>query len=158
MKNDASSGEVRVSAKSYLTLRALEQTFALPLEFTRSVFKIDALTRVPLASSHVVGLSHLRGGIVAIVCLARRLEPDAPALGVGALAVAIELGAETFALAVEEIGDIIHVHAEDVSPIADHADLGRSGVMAGVIRSGAALLPVLDPFSVFDVARVAGAA
>ena len=158
MKIDASLAEVRVSANAYLTLRALEQTFALPLEFARSVFKIDAVTRVPLASSHVVGLSYLRGGIVAIVCLARRLEPDAPALGVGALAVEIELGVETFALAVEEIGDIIHVHAEDVSPIADHADLGRSGVMAGVIRSGAALLPVLDPFSIFDVARVADAA
>jgi purine-binding chemotaxis protein CheW len=158
LKIDASPAEVRVSAKAYLTVRALEQTFALPLEFARSVFKIDALTRVPLASSHVVGLSHLRGGIVAIVCLARRLEPDAPALGVGALAVAIELGVETFALAVEEIGDIIHVHAEDVSPIADDADLGGSGVMAGLIRSGAALLPVLDPFSIFDVARVADAA
>jgi purine-binding chemotaxis protein CheW len=158
LKTDASPAEVRVSANAYLTLRALQQTFALPLEFARSVVRIDALTRVPLASSHVVGLSYLRGGIVAIVCLARRLEPDAPALGVGALAVAIELGVETFALAVEEIGDIIHVHAEDVSPIADHADLGRSGVMAGVIRSGAALLPVLDPFSIFDVARVADAA
>jgi purine-binding chemotaxis protein CheW len=158
LKIDASSAEVRVSAKAYLTLSALEQTFALPLEFARSVFKIDALTRVPLASSHVVGLSHLRGGIVAIVCLARRLEPDAPTLGVGALAVEIELGVETFALAVEELGDIIHVHTEDLSPIADNADLGRSGVMAGVIRSGAALLPVLDPYSIFDVARVADAA
>ena len=158
MKIDASPAEVHVSANAYLTLRALEQTFALPLEFARSVFKIDAVTRVPLASSHVVGLSYLRGGIVAIVCLARRLEPDAPALGVGALAVAIELGVETFALAVEEIGDIIHVRGEDVSPIADHADLGRSGLMVGVIRSGAALLPVLDPFSIFYVTRVADAA
>ena len=158
MKIDASPAEARLSANAYLTLRALEQTFALPLEFARSVFKIDAVTRVPQASSHVVGLSYLRGGIVAIVCLARRLEPEAPALGVGALAVEIELGVETFALAVEEIGDIIHVHGEDVSPIADHADLGRSGVMAGVIRSGAALLPVLDPYGIFDVARVADAA
>jgi purine-binding chemotaxis protein CheW len=158
LKIDASLAEVRVSANAYLTLHALEQTFALPLEFARSVFKIDAVTHVPLASSHVVGLSYLRGGIVAIVCLARRLEPDAPALGVGALAVEIELGVETFALAVEEIGDIIHVHAEEASPIADHADLGRSGVMTGVIRSGAALLPVLDPFSIFYVTRVADAA
>ena len=158
MKIDASPTEVHVSANAYLTLRALEQTFALPLEFARSVFKIDAVTRVPQASSHVVGLSYLRGGIVAIVCLGRRLEPDAPTLGVGALAVAIELGVETFALAVEEIGDIIHVHGEDFSPIADHADLGRSGVMAGVIRSGIVLLPVLDPYSIFDVSRVADAA
>ena len=101
MKIDASPARARVSGKAYLTVRALGQTFALPLEFARSVFEIDALTRVPLASSHVVGLSYLRGGIVAIVGLARRLEPDAPSLGVGALAVAIELGVETFALAVD---------------------------------------------------------
>ena len=153
MKIDASPAEAGVSARAYLTLRALEQTFALPLEFARSVFKIDAVTRVPLASPHIVGLSHLRGGIVAIVCLARRLEPDARALGAGATAVAIELGAETFALAVQEIGDIVHV--EGLSPIAGHADLGLSGVMAGVIRSGADLVPVLDPFSIFEVARAA---
>jgi chemotaxis signal transduction protein len=158
VKSDASPAQVRANGKAYLTLRALEQTFALPLEFARSVFKIDALTRVPLASSHVVGLSYLRGGIVAIVCLARRLQPDAPALGVGASAVAVELGVETFVLAVEEIGDIIHAHAEDVSAIDDHADLRRSGMMAGVIRSGSALLPVLDPFGIFDVARAAAAA
>ena len=154
----ADTDQVSVGGDAYLTLRALDQTFALPIEFARSVFKIEGLTRVPQAPSHLVGLSNLRGGIIGVVCLANKLDPDAPALGVGALAVAIELGVETFALAVEEIGDIIHVHAEDVSPIADHAELGRSGVMAGVIRSGVALLPVLDPYSIFDVSRVADAA
>ena len=131
--------------------------FRSPLEFARSVFKIDAVTRVPLASSHVVGLSYLRGGIVAIVCLARRLEPDAPALGVGALAVAIELSAETFALAVQEIGEVTHAHAEDISA-AKHVNRWQPAMMARIIRSGANLLPVLDPFGVFDISPVAEAA
>lgn len=122
MRVDSSPADVSVIGNAYLTLRAIDQTFALPIQFARSIFKIEALTRVPLAPPHLVGLSYLRSGIVGIVCLGRRLDPDASALGVGALAVAIELGAETFALAVQQIGDVIHAHAEDPSPTADPRD------------------------------------
>ena len=153
----ADTDQVSVRGDTYLTLRALDQTFAMPIEFARSVFKIEGLTRVPHAPSHLVGLSNLRGGIIGVVCLASKLDPDAPALGVGALAVAIELGTETFALAVQEIGEVMHAHAEDISLAAEHANRWQPAMMAGIIRSGAKLLPVLDPFSVFDICRVAEA-
>jgi purine-binding chemotaxis protein CheW len=153
----ADTDQVSVGSAAYLTLRALDQTFALPIEFARSVFKIEGLTRVPQAPSHLVGLSNLRGGIIGVVCLANKLDPDAPALGVGALAVAIELGAETFALAVQEIGEVTHAHAEDISA-AKHVNRWQPAMMAGIIRSGANLLPVLDPFGVFDISPVAEAA
>ena len=154
----ADTDQVSLGGDAYLTLRALDQTFALPIEFARSVFKIEGLTRVPQAPSHLIGLSNLRGGIIGVVCLASRLDPDAPALGVGALAVAIELGAETFALAVQEIGEVTHAHAEDMSAAAMHVNRWQPAMMAGIIRSGAKLLPVLDPFGVFDISPVAEAA
>ena len=150
----ADTDQVSVDGDAYLTLLALDQTFALPIEFARSVFKIEGLTRVPQAPSHLVGLSNLRGGIIGVVCLASKLDPDAPALGVGALAVAIELGAETFALAVQEIGEVTHAHAEDISA-AKHVNRWQPAMMAGIIRSGAKLVPVLDPFGVFDISPVA---
>ena len=153
----ADTDQVPLGGDAYLTLRALDQTFALPIEFARSVFKIEGLTRVPQAPSHLVGLSNLRGGIIGVVCLASKLDPDAPALGVGALAVAIELGAETFALAVQEIGEVTHAHAEDMSA-AKHVNRWQPAMMARIIRSGANLLPVLDPFGVFDISPVAEAA
>ena len=153
----ADTDQVSRGGDAYLTLRALDQTFALPIEFARSVFKIEGLTRVPQAPSHLVGLSNLRGGIIGVVCLANKLDPDAPALGVGALAVAIELGAETFALAVQEIGEVTHAHAEDISA-AKHVNRWQPAMMARIIRSGANLLPVLDPFGVFDISPVAEAA
>jgi purine-binding chemotaxis protein CheW len=153
----ADTDEVSLGGDACLTLRALDQTFALPIEFARSVFKIEGLTRVPQAPSHLVGLSNLRGGIIGVVCLANKLDPDAPALGVGALAVAIELGAETFALAVQEIGEVTHAHAEDISA-AKHVNRWQPAMMARIIRSGANLLPVLDPFGVFDISPVAEAA
>jgi len=142
-----------VGSRAYLALRALDQTFALPVAFAQSVFKIEALTRVPLAPTHLVGLANLRGAIVAIVCLASRLDPSARPLGVGALAVVLELGVETFALAVQEIGDVIHARDEDLAPTPIHVDVRRAALMDGVLRQGMALVPILDPPNLFDVRR-----
>ena len=74
------------------------------------------------------------------------------------MAVAIELGAETFALAVQEIGEVTHAHTEDISAAAKHVSRWQPAMMARIIQSGANLLPVLDPFGVFDISPVAEAA
>jgi purine-binding chemotaxis protein CheW len=118
----ADADQVSVGGDAYLTLRALGQTFALTIEFARSVFRIEGLTRVPQAPSYLVGLSNSRGGIVGVVSLAGKLDPDAHTLAVGALAVAIELGTETFALAVQEIGEVMHAHGVHISPAAKHVN------------------------------------
>jgi purine-binding chemotaxis protein CheW len=145
-------------ARMYLALRALDSNFALPVAFARSVFRIEALTRVPLAPPYVLGLANLRGEIVAAICLTRRLDPDAPIAGIGSLAVVLELGAETFALAVQEIGDVIHASDDDVAPMPIHVDVRRAAPMSGVLRSGPALIPILDPPSLFDFRRFGEAA
>lgn len=145
---DAASG-----VRAYLALRALDSTFALPVACARSVFKIEALTRVPLAPPYLSGLANLRGEIVAVVCLARRLDPNARLSGVGGLAVVVEWAVETFALAVQEIGDVIHARDDEAAPMPVHVDIRRAALMSGVLRSGSALVPILDPPSLFDFHR-----
>ena len=144
--------------RSYLVLGALEATFALPVAFARSVFRIEALTRAPLAPAHVLGLANLRGEIVAAVCLARRLDPNAEPAGVGSLAVVLECGVETLALAVQSIGDVIDARDEDVAPMPIHVDVRRAALMSGVLRWGAALIPILDPPALIDFRRSGEAA
>jgi purine-binding chemotaxis protein CheW len=146
--SDTASG-----VRAYLTLHALDSTFALPVACARSVFKIEALTRVPLAPPYLSGLANLRGEIVAVVCLARRLDPNARLSGVGRLAVVVEWGVETFALAVQEIGDVIHADDGEAAPMPIHVDIRTAALMSGVLRSGLALIPILDPPSLFDFHR-----
>ena len=153
-----SLADVAPSANAYLALRAHDSNFALPIAFARSVFKIEALTRVPLAPPHLLGLANLRGEIVATICLARRLDPNARAAGVGALAVVLELGADTFALAVNEIGDVVNARDEDVTPTPIHVDARRAALISGVLRCGSALVPILDPPSLFDFRHAGEAA
>lgn len=141
------------SPRAFLTLRARNRTFALPIEFARSSFRIESLTRVPLAPAHLIGLTNLRGAIVAVVCLSRSIDPAAGASGAGALAVRIEAGGETFALAVHSIGEIVHACPEDASPLSNGEDSPHPAATKGVVRSGATSATILDPLAILDFRR-----
>lgn len=98
---------------TFLTVQALGRSFALPIGCTRTVFRVETVTRAPLAPPWLLGLVNLHGRIAMVLCLNRRLRPDAPALGAGSLAVAIEIGREIFALAVEDVGGVVEAQSED---------------------------------------------
>jgi len=142
-----------VSRNAYLIVRALDENFAVPISFAQSAFRLEALTRVPLAPGHLVGLANLRGRIVPVACLARQLEPGARARGRGSLAIVIDLGAETFALAVDEIDDVIY--ADDQAIFARPVQLGLkyADFLTGVLQRGGGLVPILDVAKIFEFRR-----
>ncbi len=138
---------------AYLTLLSLNQAFALPVIFAQSVFRLEGMTRIPLAPRHLIGLANLRGRIVPVACLARRLEPTAAARGHGSLAIVIDLGVETFALAVDEIGDVIHADESEVIAQPSHLGLKYSGILTGVLHRQESLIPILDVARIFEFRR-----
>src|SRR5947209_19950528 len=83
------------------------ETFGLPVESVQTIFRIEGVTPVPLGPPEVEGLANLRGRIVTAVSLKRRLSKTPPASPRGALAIGIEHSGESFALIVDEVGDVI---------------------------------------------------
>jgi purine-binding chemotaxis protein CheW len=143
---------------AYLILSALGQDFALPIRFAQSAFRLEALTRIPLAPRHLIGLANLRGRIVPVACLARRLEPSAPARGSGSMAIVIDLGVETFALAVDEIGDVVHADEKDIFAQPAQLGLKYSPILTGVLQREKSLVPILDVAKIFEFRRKPDAA
>ena len=126
------------------TLLVCCETFGLPVGCVHTIFRAAAVTAVPLGPREVVGLVNLRGKIVTAVSLRRRFDLDDPGPHDGALAIGIEHEGETFALFVDEVGDVITVpeDARIVSPANFPA--ARLELTAAVYRLESRILPVLD--------------
>lgn len=143
------SGSPFVSgAGAFLTVQSLGRTFALPTSCTRSIFRVEGLTRAPLAPPFLLELVNLRGRLVAVACLNRRLRPRAPPLGVGSLAVAIELGPDVLALAVEDVGGIVEARREEFIVARKRSQAGPGAVSLGVLRG---VGTTRRPITVLDV-------
>lgn len=119
------------------------RSFGLPVEAIQTVFEISAITPVPLAPCEVLGLVNLRGKIATAVSLRRRLYGDRTRPEPARLAVGIEHHGESFALVVDEVGDVLTL--DDATQIEVPPHLGAERLkFASVHRLETEILPVLD--------------
>ena len=119
------------------------RTFGIPVEAIHTVFEVFAVTPVPLAPYEILGLVNLRGKIVTAVSLRRRLRADPNAAEPSRLAVGVDYRGESFALVVDEVGDVLMLDRATQIEIPPH--LGAETLkIATVHRLDGLILPVLD--------------
>jgi purine-binding chemotaxis protein CheW len=142
----------------FVTATVGGQLFGLPISRVQDVFKPEGLTRVPLAAPEIAGLLNLRGRIVTVVDLRRRLDFEAQDRGSSLLAVGIEHKGESYGLLIESIGEVLKLSAASREDNPVNLDPRLARVSAGVHRLDGRLLVVLDVDRVLDVGPVAQAA
>jgi purine-binding chemotaxis protein CheW len=93
-----------------------KQRFGIPVDRVLEVLRAQAITPVPGAPETVRGLLNLRGQIVSAVDLRRCLRlPDLPPEKESFNVVVSAAGAPV-SLLVDEVGDVVHVSADDYQP------------------------------------------
>ncbi|MCC2105274.1 MAG: chemotaxis protein CheW, partial [Hyphomicrobiales bacterium] len=58
----------------FFTVQAAGQLFGLPVDAVQTIFRLQAITPVPLGPDVVAGLVNLRGKIVVALSLEKRLD------------------------------------------------------------------------------------
>ena len=119
------------------------RTYGLPVEHIQTVFEMLAVTPVPLAPREVLGLVNLRGKIVTAVSLRRRLRGEDSCIQGPRIAVGIDYRHESFALVVDEVGDVLTLNNGTLIETPPH--LGVEGIpIESVHRLDELILPILD--------------
>jgi purine-binding chemotaxis protein CheW len=120
------------------------QLFGLPIARVQDVFVPDRLTRVPLAPPEIAGLLNVRGRILTVVDMWRRLGVARGEAQRRPLAIGIEHDGESYGLLIDQIGEVskLPAGAREDNPI--NLDGRLSAVSAGVHRSDKGLMVVLD--------------
>src|SRR5882724_1277464 len=118
----------------YVTATIGGQLFGLPISRVQDVFAPDRLTRVPLAAPEIAGLLNLRGRIVTVIDMRRRLGLPSDGNDRQRMAVGIERRGESYGLLIDAIGEVMQLpaHGRESNPV--NIDARLAGVSAGVHR------------------------
>jgi purine-binding chemotaxis protein CheW len=126
-----------------LLFRAADRVYGIGLDEVREIIPWGRITRFPGAPPFVLGLVNLRGTIVTVIDLGRRLDPErAPAQGGSIMLVPIG-GTRVVGVAVEQVLDVREVPEAD--GLAAHASAGEAaGLVRGVGHSDGQIVILLD--------------
>lgn len=146
------------SLREYVTASIGGQLFGLPILRVQDVFVPERLTMVPLAPAEIAGVLNLRGRIVTLINMRRRLglwgeqENGAP------MAVGVESRGESYGLLIDSVGEVLKLDDMTCEPNPSNLDPRLASVSTGIYRLDGQLLMVLDVDRVLDILVKAAAA
>lgn len=133
-----------LSIHKCFTVYCAGEVFGLSVDYAQTIFRVSAVTPIPLGRPEIIGLINLRGKIVTAVSLRQRLGlPDSEVRESG-LAIGLEHNSENFALVVDQVGDVLDLSSDMRMPIPPHFDPRRLQLTSGLYRVGGQLIPILD--------------
>lgn len=151
-----SAAEIKETAQEaasveYVTVLIGGQLFGLPINRVQDVFMPEAITRVPLARGEIAGVLNLRGRIVTVIDMRRRLrlppaEAESPCMAVG-----IEYKGESYGLLIDQVGEVLRLPANGLEKNPGNLDRRWAMVSGGVQRLDGRLLVVLDVDQVLEM-------
>lgn len=142
----------------YVTATIGGQLFGLPIAGVQDVFVPDRLTSVPLAPPEIAGVLNVRGRILTIIDMRRRLELEVLEESRRTLVVGIENKGESYGLLIDRVGEVLKLPARSFEDNPINFDRTLAQVSAGVHRLDGKLMVVLDLDRVLELGTAAKAA
>lgn len=125
------------------------EEFAFEVSSVEAIIKLQAITKVPHAPAHVVGVTNLRGNIVPVIDLKKRLnlpktEPTADTRIIVALLQDAKVG-----MVVDSVSQVIEIDESQVEQAPQISTSVDSSYIRGIIKVDNRLVIMLDLTMIF---------
>jgi len=133
-----------------IVFRVGDITIGLPITEVREIFKSPVITPVHTAFSYVNGVINLRGSIVTIIDLSKRMGLPKNQGKRAVHIVLVEIGEELIGLLVDGIEDSVFASSDDFFPVPATVNGADSNFFRALFRRSEDLVAMLDLDNTLD--------
>jgi purine-binding chemotaxis protein CheW len=163
----SSNGQVKNAGEGshqVLTFVLGKETYGVDILRVQEIRGYSAVTKIPHAPPHVLGVLNLRGSIVPIVDLRMRFSLDraeyTAVTVIIVVAVMSAAGRRDFGVVVDGVSDVVDVNTEEVKAAPDLGARGATDYIRGLVPVSDRMVVLLDIDRLIgtDIAGLAGGA
>lgn len=138
------SREVRQDLRRCLAFRVGDELYGLSIDALSEITKPLVTTPVPRTAEFVLGIGNVRGIVIPVVDLARRLRMTPRAIGPRSRVLIVRSDSDLYGLLVDEVRDVVSIPPEAFEPPPGALAGGRAAFIAALARVGGDIMVVLD--------------
>jgi purine-binding chemotaxis protein CheW len=130
--------------RELVTFRLSEERYAIDIQSVREIRGWSPATPLPNSEPFMQGVVNLRGIVLPVMDLGRRLGGPASAPSARHAVIVIEHGGRTMGLLVDAVSDILGVEPGSIQPAPDLSIGGSEPLLEGIITGEDGLTSLLD--------------
>ncbi|MDH3475263.1 MAG: chemotaxis protein CheW [Rhodospirillales bacterium] len=144
-------------SRDFVTFTIADQLFGIRVLQVQDVLASHRINPIPLVPDEIAGSLNLRGRIVTVINMRRRLGLAPRDEGEVDMSIVVEHGQELYSLVVDSVGEVLPLSAEAYESNPPTLEAHLRAYSAGIYRLEDQLLVVLDVDKLLDYGRTAAA-
>jgi len=138
------TGTLIENSLQVVTFRVGNEDYGLHIMRVQEIIRVIEAVKVPKAPAYVEGVINLRGKIIPIIDLRKRMMKAITSYSDASRIIVVDTGGRLAGLVVDAVIDVIMLNGDDVEPCPSIDDAKRSDYIIGVGRQGDRLITVLS--------------
>ncbi len=135
----------RSESVQVVVFRMEEELFAVSISDVWEIVRMQPITPVPGAPDFVEGVVNLRGQIIPVISLAKRLGLDPQPATSSTRIVVTQVGTDTIGMIVDAVQKVTHIPTEDIEvPDGIALEEGSLTYVGGIARVDGGLITLID--------------
>lgn len=126
------------------------EDYAIPLLMVREVISVPDTTPIPKSPSHFLGIMNLRGQVISVVDLRKKLKVDAKQDKEEAVII-VDIGGMNIGVVVDSINKVLAFSSDEVSEMPEVENQVNTHFIFGVYKKENSLTVLLDIAKVLDL-------
>ena len=138
------TGSLIENSLQVVTFRVGSEDYGLHIMRVQEIIRVVETVKVPKAPVYVEGVINLRGKIIPIIDLRKRMMKAVTCYSDASRIIVVDTSGRLAGLVVDAVIDVVMLNSEDVEPCPSIDDSKRSEYIMGVGRQGDRLITVLS--------------
>ena len=138
--------------RQYVIFRMMGQLYGAAIDVVREVNYLTPVTRLPNTPAFVEGVIDLRGEILPVIDLRKRLGMPVREADTESRLMVLNLGERSAALLVDGVDQVVTLNTDQIVPPDAHVVTAGRDYVAGVARTAETLVVILDLARLMDEA------
>lgn len=126
------------------------EDYAIPLLMVREVISVPETTPIPKSPSHFLGIMNLRGQVISVVDLRKKLKVDSKKDKEEAVII-VDIGSMNIGVVVDSINKVLAFAPSDVCDMPEVESQVNTQYIFGVYKKESSLTVLLDIAKVLDL-------
>jgi purine-binding chemotaxis protein CheW len=140
---ESADREIHTQEIEMLSFLLSGEEYVLPVDDVREVLKSRALTIVPNSPPHILGVTSIRGTVLPVIDLSRRLGLPPAARDEKARIIIISPDDEDAGIVVDRVTGVVRISPDAIRPAPETVEQGAE-FLKGIARKGDRLYILLD--------------
>ena len=141
-------------AGRYLTFKLGPEIYGIEILCVQEIIGLMPITRIPKVSEYIRGVINLRGKVIPVMSLSRRFgvpdRDDTSLTCVIVIELARDSGTVTMGIVVDEVSEVINIHAENIESPPDLGGASGDTFLRGMGKVDGKVVILLDMAHVIE--------